>query len=260
MEYLLVSTTEDLASQNIKNRLEELKEQKNCDFKIFETDKKLTRLSQNDLPDSDCYIFLSKHRSESGKPTLTVHTPGNLTEDNSFGGNKEEICPCDPVLNTILLNKISEYNSLDEYSPLNFEVSFEVVHHGPSDLRAPAVFVEIGSSEKEWVIEEAGEIIAKSVIDTLNILKNKEFEEKEKIIGLGGGHYSSKFIRRTLSGDYYIGYLTPKYAQLSERVLEQLLEKQEFDCVVFDWKGLRGDDKRKYIEFFENKGVEWKKI
>jgi D-aminoacyl-tRNA deacylase len=253
MEYLLISSKKDLASQNIKNCIEKY------GFDVFEVDKELIQITQDDLPKAKAYIFLSKHRSESGKPTLTVHTPGNLTEDNSFGGNKEEICPCNPILNTLLLRNIFKYNSQYKEKIDIFDVSFEVVHHGPSDLDTPAVFVEIGSSEKEWVIKDSGEIIAKSIVDTIEQIKNIKDVEGDRVIGFGGGHYAPRFTNLALNG-HYVGYIVPKYASVSDKVLEQMINKQEFDYIAFDWKGLKGDDKRRYIKFFEEKGVIWKKI
>ena len=262
MKYLLIYSTKDLAGMNTKNNLnnlnlDDLKE----NIYFFETDKKLTELSQKDLPnDYDYYIFLSKHRSESKKPTLTVHTSGNLTEDNSHGGNIEEICPCDGVLNSLLLKNISKYNNLEEYSRFNFEVSFEAVHHGPTDLNVPSVFVEIGSSEKEWEIKEAGEIIAKSIIDTIKSIENKNYNVLDKVVGFGGGHYAPRFTKLVLSNKCYVGYIIPKYAKLSEKVLNQILIKQDFDYILFDWKGLNSEDKKRYIEFFEKNDILWKKV
>ena len=262
MKYLLIYSTKDLAGMNIKNNLnnlnlDDLKE----NIYFFETDKKLTELSQKDLPnDYDYYIFLSKHRSESKKPTLTVHTSGNLTTDNSHGGNIEEICPCDGVLNSLLLKNISKYNNLEEYSRFNFEVSFEAVHHGPTDLNISSVFVEIGSSEKEWEIKEAGEIIAKSIIDTIASIENKNYDDLDKVVGFGGGHYAPRFTKLVLSNKCYVGYIIPKYAKLSEKVLEQILLKQDFDYILFDWKGLNSEDKKRYREFFEKNNILWKKV
>ncbi|WP_292459942.1 D-aminoacyl-tRNA deacylase [Methanothermococcus sp.] len=262
MKYLLIYSTKDLAGINIKNNLNNLNlDDLEENIYFFKTDRKLTKLSQKDLPNGyDYYIFLSKHRSESKKPTLTVHTSGNLTIDNSHGGNIEEICPCDGVLNSILLKNIFKYNNLEDYSKFNFEVSSEAVHHGPTDLNVPSVFVEIGSSKKEWEIKEAGEIIAKSIIDTIKSIENKNYNVLDKVVGFGGGHYAPRFTKLVLSNKCYVGYIIPKYAKLSEKVLEQILIKQDFDYILFDWKGLNSEDKKKYIEFFEKNNILWKKV
>jgi len=254
MDYLLISSKTDPASSNIKKHVE------NYGYSVFDLEKKSTLSTNSDFPSSEMYVFLSKHASESKKPTLTVHIPGNLTEDISHGGNPEEICPCNPVFNTLLLQNIHKYNSMDEYRELGFEVSFEVLHHGPTDLKAPSAFVEIGSSEEQWQIDDAAEIITNALIDTIETIKNQEFEEKEKIIGIGGGHYSPKFTKLALNNEYYVGYLTPKHAKLSENILNQLILKQEFDFVGIDWKGLYGEDKRNYVEYFDKMEIPWKKL
>ena len=96
MKFLLIASNKDLASKNIANHIKEY-------FDVFETDKELLSLTAEDLEEADYYIFLSKHKSIANKPALTVHTPGNLTESNDLGGNPKEVCPCDAVLNTLLL-------------------------------------------------------------------------------------------------------------------------------------------------------------
>ena len=162
MDYLFISSKTDPASQNIKKHVQ------NYGYNAFEFEKKSTQTYSSEFPTSEMYIFLSKHASESKKPTLTVHTSGNLTEDNSHGGNPEEISPCSPIFNTLMLQNMNKYNEMEEYKELGFEVSFEVLHHGPTDLKAPSAFVEIGSSEEQWQIDDATEIITNSLIDTLN--------------------------------------------------------------------------------------------
>ncbi len=255
MKFLLIASNKDLASKNIANHIKEY-------FDVFETDKELLSLTNDDLEKADYYIFLSKHKSMANKPSLTVHTPGNLTENNEFGGNPKEVCPCDAVLNTLLLKNIyKNYKIYYKNGKIKeFDVSFEVVHHSPTDLKAPTVFVEIGSSEREWVLKEAGEIIAKSVLETIEAMKSKNYDKKVRAIGFGGGHYAPKFTKLALEDKYYFGYLVPKYASVSEEVLNQLISKMEVDKALIDWKGCRGEDRRRYIEFLEKEGIEWERV
>lgn len=49
----------------------------------------------------------------------------------------------------------------------DFEVVYEVTHHGPTNLRKPLTFVEIGSSETEWTYEKAHEVVGESVVKAL---------------------------------------------------------------------------------------------
>ena len=113
MKYLLIYSIKDPAGVNIKNNLDDLFNELSHDFKknidFFKSDRNLIELSQEDIPKNyDYYIFLSKHKSGGKNPSgaLTVHTSGNLTMENSYGGNPEEVCPCDSILNTTMLKNI----------------------------------------------------------------------------------------------------------------------------------------------------------
>src|SRR4030042_3639159 len=44
-----------------------------------------------DFPDAELIVFLSRHSSQSGTPTLSVHTPGNLAEAD-LGGLPRTVC------------------------------------------------------------------------------------------------------------------------------------------------------------------------
>jgi D-aminoacyl-tRNA deacylase len=94
---LLVASKKDIASLNIKKQI--LKQypfkltsktfQKNSIFAANLTGKDIMLVTLNqesvnaqNLPESfsnsEIVVFISRHRSASGKPTLSVHTPGNF--------------------------------------------------------------------------------------------------------------------------------------------------------------------------------------
>ena len=50
------------------------------------------------FPDSEAFIFLSRHSSKSGIPTLTCHFTGNFSENNQYGGFPRELGICYPYL------------------------------------------------------------------------------------------------------------------------------------------------------------------
>ena len=87
-------------------------------------------------------VFISRHSGVAGIPTLSVHTPGNLTDKTEFGGlpRRVSVSPASAMKNALL-----EMVHLREEMALNYEVSYECIHHGPS-LEVPTMFVELGSS------------------------------------------------------------------------------------------------------------------
>ena len=80
--------------------------------------------------DTEVFIFCSRHRAESAKPALLVHSTGNLGNEALFGGNPQELSVSVPSLvSTALkrLHKEQKDRGLDD-----FDVSLEVTHHGPT--------------------------------------------------------------------------------------------------------------------------------
>jgi D-aminoacyl-tRNA deacylase len=86
-------------------------------------------------------VFISRHSSQSGTPTLTVHAPGNFA-DADLGGLQKTLSVAPATAMSDALKTLETYR---QKLSLNYEVSFEVTHHGPS-LKIPAMFVELGSS------------------------------------------------------------------------------------------------------------------
>ena len=44
---------------------------------------------------------------------------------------------------------IKEINN-NRSSVLDYEITIEATHHGPTSLKKPLLFIEIGSTEKQW--------------------------------------------------------------------------------------------------------------
>ena len=89
-------------------------------------------------------VFITRHRSKTGEPTLTTHPIGNYGIAE-FGGKDKTVSPSSPRLMTELLRTIKKNaTSAKTYH----KVCFEVTHHGP-DLTIPTLFTEVGSTEEE---------------------------------------------------------------------------------------------------------------
>lgn len=175
----------------------------------------------------DAFLVLSKHRSESGIPSLTVHSTGNLLKKALLGGKGEELSVSFPRLNGFLLRKIKEKVKSKGLSE-ELKVSYEATHHGPTGLTKPISFIEIGSDEKMWKREDLHELMAEVVYEAHELLTQDKLPSCERAIGFGGGHYSERFSELTFSKNICFGHIAPKYAireNLSESVVSQLFDK-----------------------------------
>ncbi len=200
-------------------------------------------------------IYISRHSSASGRPTLSVHTPGNLTEEANYGGlpKKVSISPA-----SAMKNALKEMERLRQEWNLKYEVCYECTHHGPS-LDVPAMFVELGSSLIQWKDLEAAEAVAHAA------MKAAISEEKyTAVLGVGGPHYNEKFTRIALEENVAFGHIIPKYAVgvVDFEVLRQCIEKtlEKVETAILDWKGIRGVDKQPLVEKLKDLGLEIRKV
>lgn len=201
--------------------------------------------------DADAFIFASKHRSRENTPSFTVHPIGNWGKAE-FGGREKSLCPSSAVL---LKNLFIELNENAKLS--NYEITLEATHHGPY-VEKPAVFVEIGSTEKEWNETKNGEIIAKTI---MSALKN-ENKNYNIAVGIGGPHYCSNFNKIVLGTDIAISHICPKYhlGNLNEELIRQSMEKtaEKVDFMLLDWKGL-GKEKQRILGLLQKLNLAFKR-
>ena len=114
---------------------------------------------QEDFPSAQLIVFISRHSSQSGIPTLSVHTPGNFAEAQ-LGGLPRTVSVSPATAMSDALKTLLHYK---EELSLNYEVSYECTHHGPS-LNVPTMFVELGSSPAQWNDSKAAEAVAHSAM------------------------------------------------------------------------------------------------
>src|SRR5712691_3562126 len=163
----------------------------------------------------DLIVYLSKHRSESGRPSLTVHPIGN-PRAAAFGGQPGTLVPASPRWMTAALRGLHKLADRTAY-----EVTFEATHHGPY-LTAPTFFIEQGSTETQWEDREASRVIAQ-------VLPDLEPLEAPIAIGLGGGHYVPRHTDLALRRRIAFGHMLAAYALEgdAEGLLEQAVERTE---------------------------------
>jgi len=198
-------------------------------------------------------IFISRHKSKSGTPTLSVHTPGNLGEAE-LGGlpRRVSISPASAMKEAQKAMKKAQ-----EEMNLGYEVSYECTHHGPS-LDIPTMFVELGSSPKQWKDTEAAEAVARGASAAAS--NEKVYRT---VLGIGGPHYSKKFTRRALNTPIAFGHIIPKYAvnKIDRNILRQCVAKtvEPIEKAVLDWKGIRGADKPRLLNLLDEIELEIEK-
>ena len=196
-------------------------------------------------------IFASRHKSETGEPTLTVHVPGNLTDQAIYGGRPNEVALANPQRMKALLLALLE---LGKKLEPNYKISLEATHHGPTELTVPATFVEIGSSEDRWIDEKAGEVVAEAI---WRALLNPS--KSPSAVGFGGGHYAPAHTKITVEQDIAVGHIVPKYAldNVNASMVNAVFQKTIYtcDCAVLDWKGIHGDAREKLLKILGDMGI-----
>ncbi|MEM1564392.1 MAG: D-aminoacyl-tRNA deacylase [Candidatus Bathyarchaeia archaeon] len=271
---LLVASTKDPASMNIANRILEnypfelCKEHFKAQVYVLKEYRKEVRLvvldeelvyAQNITdfsPTLELIIFLSRHSSEKGIPTLSVHTPGNFGKAELGGiSRKLSVAPANAMRTAL-----KTMAHLAEEEGLAYKVSYECTHHGPS-LDRPTMFVELGSTPKQWTDIEAAKVIAHAAMETIS---NFEKRDAPAALGIGGPHYNEKFTKIALESNIAFGHIIPKYAiqEVDKEVLRQCLQKtlEKVELALLDWKGIRGEDKQRLVKTLEEMHLKIQKV
>jgi D-aminoacyl-tRNA deacylase len=204
---------------------------------------------------TDFIIFATKHQSKEGKPSLSLHAPGNW-RGADFGGKMGKICKTSALALKFLFQKLND-NAKSMMPELEHNITLEVTHHGPLLEKVPSCFIEIGSSIENWQNKKLGEIIAKTISDF------QDFKPDRKIktaLGIGGPHYCPNFNKIQLNNnEIAIGHIIPEYAlPLNENMIKEAISKtkEHLDLVLLDWKGCGNSESRqKVIELIEKSGL-----
>jgi D-aminoacyl-tRNA deacylase len=271
----VVASSKDLASMNIRNyivnsfqfRKSNEEYQGNRVYLTEVRDKVVRLLTINSehvfaqsiaelQPASKLIVFVSRHSSKSGTPTFSVHTPGNLGKAEMGGQpRKVSISPANAMKDVLkIMMKLKEEIHLD------YDVCYEGTHHGPS-LEAPSMFVELGSSPKQWRDVKAAKVVGEA---TMGAIANFGNFSSTVVIGIGGPHYNKKFTRIAFENNLAFSHIIPKYAlpYVDADLIIQCLEKtlERVDTIILDWKGIKAKDKPKLIKILEEIGVKVEKI
>jgi len=267
-KYLIVASKKDKAGINITTNLSQfrenpltssMKDKPSFDFYLIDTeiiDDKGIDLEK--INKYDFIIFASKHQSEKGDKSLSVHAPGN-PRDAEFGGIPQKMCKTSALFQKQIFEKLNsnaKEHNLDE----KYKVTLECTHHGPL-IEKPCIFIEIGSSETEWVDRQAGFVVAKTINQIIQDFKENPYNEIA--IGIGGPHYCPNFNKIQSNSNIALSHIIPQYVfPLTEEMIKQAIEntEEEVDFVLLDWKGLgNAEQRQKTLEILDKLYIEHKK-
>ena len=224
---------------------------------LFQTESDILELKELDRYQlNETIICISRHTSQTGKASLTVHTPGNLGPTADFGGKPRTLAIADPQKQKLALQELKEYTNKLR---LKFSVSMEVTHHGPTRFKVPILFIEIGSKIENWKDPSAGEAAASAAWKAAT-----QSEQSISAVGFGGGHYSPKHTIKMLNGHFALGHILPDYffEYYDSEIITQAFQKTKGTCetAIIDWKGLKGKARKTLISKLEELGKNVERI
>ena len=139
-----------------------------------------------------------------------------------------------------------------------FEITIEATHHGPTALNKPTLFIEIGTTQKEWTDKKLCKDVAELVIEEVS----KEPERYKVAICFGGTHYPEKFNREVVDGEFALGTVVPKHAldDLDDALFSHILDRNKgAKYALVDWSGL-GKNKQKIVNLIQSTSLEMIKV
>jgi len=264
--HLIVCSKLDPASQNIKDNLLGLldyDERKVEDYEFYDAgdvgiieinerliyadylDERLRRMGLN----FEEILFASRHSSKDKRKIFSVHVSGNVATAD-YGGKPYSLAKPSPIT---MKNYVLALKKRLDRKP-DFQFTLEVTHHGPSEISTPSAFYEIGSTEEEWVDEEAGRIVAESMIEALNDPR----KDWQIAVGVGGTHYAPRQTEIILNTTFTFGHNFAKYTfeGLNEEILEKAVRISEAEYIVIDEKSTISKIKSLVRSVAEKLGVE----
>ncbi|MBD3192647.1 MAG: hypothetical protein GF308_18545 [Candidatus Heimdallarchaeota archaeon] len=224
-------------------------------IRLMYSEKDIIYADHCDDLETDLFIMGSRHKSKANRKSLLTHVPGNLSKDNSYGGNPLELAYASTRAIRTAYQTLKRYQQ--QFNLREFDVTMEATHHGPSNLKSPVIFVEVGSTEKEYNNDDALLAVAKTII---KICLEKEDKKIIPSIGFGGGHYATRFNEIMDLSPVAMGHLLPKYQRknLTQTMVEQMIDKtiENVEWAIIDKSSLNNDQISIIEDGCSTRGVE----
>lgn len=267
--YGLAYSTRDPAGSGIAKYLREYYDLERCELEVkavecfanrefvlvgFAEDAIYFSFLDSRLPSSvEEYVVLSRHSSEQGVKSYTVHHPGNFGEA-LYGGRPGELGVANPVVTHKLLLNLRDI--CEERDLLGiYEVSYEATHHGPTENDKPLTFIEIGSTIDEWRDPRNHEVVGLAIVEFLE----SPAHSCRPVIGIGGGHYSRKHTEAAFERNYCYGHIMAKHSlhYLSSDALTKMIERSRSrpEAIVVERKGTRAEHRELVEKYASTRGI-----
>lgn len=238
MKIALVTSLQDAAGRNIRDHIRQLLDEgggaevPGRTYAFHNVPGRLIHAEHVDAGlDADLVIFLSRHSSVNPVPVLTVHVTGNFGAAE-LGGSPRTLPPATPAMMQATLR------ALARHCPEGYRVSYEVTHHGPTDLSHPSFFVEIGSTETEWNDPVAGQAVAMSVLSAIP-------QDPVPLIGIGGTHYAPRETEIALTSRGAFGHIASsrrQVAELDREIVQEMIRQSGAVAAYIDRKSVPRPD------------------
>lgn len=159
--------------------------------------------------DPEAVAFVSRHSGETG-PLLTAHVTGNFGPAE-YGGEPNAFARAAPGIEKRVVDRLAAH------APADYDVGIECTHHGPTDVSAPSLFVELGSGESEWDDPDGARAVARAVLDLREAVDDDldvvppdlcgDDGRPRHVVGFGGGHYAPRFTRIVRETAWAVGHI-----------------------------------------------------
>ena len=196
----------------------------------------------------DGIVFLSRHAASSGKLALTCHSTGSFSSKCAGGRVPGVAVPHAQIIKRhirMLWERRSEFGG--------FDITLEATHHGPTSLRTPSAFVEVGTSEMQWNDTALCARVADALRSALEPSK-----PSPTAVCFGGNHYPSKFTNEAIFGEFAVGTIVPKHAlvYVDAKMISHILEQNPgAQTALIDPSGM-GPHKSRILELLEGSDLE----
>lgn len=202
----------------------------------------------------DSFVFLSKHAAESGVPALTCHSTGNFLPEARFGGSGRQVAVPHPALQKRYMQRL--HAERDRFP--GFEITVEATHHGPTALGRPCIFVEVGTTPRQWNDGGLCAAVAGIAADAVRGPRGRV----PFAVCFGGTHYPEKLTRELLHGELGLGTVVPKRALgcLDRELFDHIIQRNTgASSILLDWGGL-GQHKRRVADLAGRTDLEVRRI